>query len=326
MWRPRDAAVVRRLLQFALCALTLLGTAAFAAQTEVISIAGRQRTFTIDQPSSGGPHPTIFMLHGAGGTVRELRDLPGAARQAGAVTVVPSGIGGRWNFFPPGHESDSDRAFFDRLGGLPDDEAFLSALAHELVARGIADPRRIFIAGLSLGGVMALRMACADASLFAGMAVLIAGMEQETGAACQPAKPLRILMVRGTDDPVIPDTGGLTVRGDRVWPTNKLTDFFRQLNGCSAPPAHSVVAQTPLRIEAELSKDCHDNPVVLYRIIGGGHEVPAQLNIDALVLDFFELRTPGPLPPVTVGPSQTQDKPPATLVPLSPVTVGPPAR
>jgi poly(3-hydroxybutyrate) depolymerase len=133
-------------------------------------------------------------------------------------------------------------------------------------------------------------------------------------------------MVRGTADRVIPDTGGLTVRGDRVWPTNELTDFFRQLNGCSTPPARSVVALTPLRIEVELSTDCHNSPVVLYRVIGGGHEVPAQLNIDALVLDFFELRTTGPLPPVTVGPSRTQDKPPATLVPLPPVTVGPAAR
>lgn len=314
-------------------AVSLLVQAAgvMAEPTDVhsIVIGGRERLFAIDGPASPGPHPTIFILHGANGTIRELRDLPVLARGAGAVTVIPQGIDGRWNFFPPGRESDVDRAFFDRLGGLPDDEAFLRNLAADLVARRIADPQRMFIAGLSLGGVMALRMACADAKLFSGMAFLIAGMEESAGAECRPAKPFPALMVRGTADRTIPDMGGLTARGDRVWPTDRLVRFFRQLNGCSAPAASSVMARSPQRIEIESSIDCPGGSVILYRVIGGGHEVPVTLNVNSLVLDFFQVRAAAPLPPPVVGPLQSHKTSPAEtqmLSPLAPVTVGPTAR
>jgi len=325
---------LRRLLSslVALSANLLIPAAdTLAESTDVHSIVvgGRERRFAIDGPTSPGPHPTIFILHGANGTVRELHDLPVLARGAGVVTVIPQGIGGRWNFFPPGHESDVDRAFFDRLGGLPDDEAFLRNLVADLVARRITDPQRMFIAGLSLGGVMALRMACADAKLFSGMAFLIAGMEESTGATCRPAKPFPVLMVRGTADRTIPDAGGLTVRGDRVWPTDRLVGFFRQLNGCTAPAESSTVVQSGQRIEINSSTGCPSGSVVLYRVIGGGHEVPASLNVNSLILDFFQMRATAPLAPTAVGPVQPQKDLPAVTrgqSPLPPVRVGPATR
>jgi polyhydroxybutyrate depolymerase len=263
-----------------------------AGNNETITIGGKPRSYVIERPAIAGPRPTIFILHGASGAIRELRDLPQLAAGAGAVSVMPNGVGGRWNFFPPGKESQTDRAFFQQqYGGLPDDVGFLKAIAADLVARGIADPRRIFVAGLSLGGVMALRLACTDAETFAAIALLIAGMEESTGAECRPAKPLPVFMIRGTADQIIPDAGGLTVRGDRVWATERLTGFFSRLNGCTGPPIRAVAAQSPQRIETETSSACTGGPVVLYRVVGGGHEVPPVLNAGSLVLDFFREQT-----------------------------------
>jgi polyhydroxybutyrate depolymerase len=263
-----------------------------AGNNETITIGGKSRSYVIERPAIAGPRPTIFILHGASGAIRELRDLPQLAAGAGAVSVMPNGVGGRWNFFPPGKESQTDRAFFQQqYGGLPDDVGFLKAIAADLVARGIADPRRIFVAGLSLGGVMALRLACTDAETFAAIALLIAGMEESTGAECRPAKPLPVFMIRGTADQIIPDAGGLTVRGDRVWATERLTGFFSRLNGCTGPPIRSVAAQSPQRIETETLRDCTGGPVVLYRVVGGGHEVPSVLNAGSLLLDFFREQT-----------------------------------
>jgi poly(3-hydroxybutyrate) depolymerase/tetratricopeptide (TPR) repeat protein len=263
-----------------------------AGNTATIMIGGKPRSYVIERPAISGPRPTIFILHGAGGDIRELRGLPQLAAGVGAVSVIPNGVGGRWNFFPPGKESQTDRAFFQQqYGGLPDDVGFLKGIAADLVARGIADPRRIFVAGLSLGGVMALRLACTDAETFAAMALLIAGMEESTGAECRPAKPLPVFMIRGTADQTIPDAGGLTVRGDRVWSTEQLTGFFRRLNGCTEPPLRSVAAQSPQQIETETSSVCTGGSVVLYRVVGGGHEVPPVLNAGSLVLDFFRAQT-----------------------------------
>jgi polyhydroxybutyrate depolymerase len=255
-----------------------------------ITVGDRKRNYAMVKPASAGPRPTIILLHGANGALMQLGELPQLAAGRNVVTVTPSGLGGRWNFFPPGKESAADRAFFQLYGGLPDDVGFLQALAAELVARGIADPQRIYVVGLSLGGVMALRLACAGTK-FAAMALLITGMEETTGAECRPGGPIPVLMMRGTADTIIPDAGGLTARRDQVWPTDRLVDFFRGLNGCAGAPTLSVAAQSSERIEVASSAGCAGGPVVLYRVIGGTHTLPATPNVSALLLNFFSEQT-----------------------------------
>jgi polyhydroxybutyrate depolymerase len=285
----------RRVLLVAAAVAALAGSppppAAAASAESTIIVGGRARSFLLEWPALQEPRPAIIILHGAGGGIRPFADLPQRALDAGAVILVPRGIGGRWNFFPPGRESEKERQFFQQYGGIPDDVGFLKELVADVVARGMADPRRIYVAGLSLGGVMALRMACTEAGLFAATAVLIAGMDETGGAECRPAKPLPLLVVNGTADQLVPYGGGQTSRGDSVWPTERLAGFFRRLNGCPAGPIRSIAVQDPQRIEVESSTGCPGGAVVLYRVVGGGHEVPAALNVDRRILDFFGAQT-----------------------------------
>jgi polyhydroxybutyrate depolymerase len=271
--------------------IVLAAPPATAGTAESIMVGGRARSFALERPALSAPRPTIIMLHGAGGGIRQFGDLPQLALDADAVTVAPLGIGGRWNFFPPGRESQKDSEFFQHYGAMPDDVGFLKELVVRLVARGIADPRRVYLAGLSLGGVMALRLACTDAGRFAAVALLIAGMEDTIGAECQPAKPLPVLMIHGTADQLMPYAGGQTARGDSIWPTERLAGFFRQLNGCTDAPMRSVAVQYPQRIEVDSSTVCPGGAVVFYRVVGGGHEVSATLNVGRRVLDFFGVQT-----------------------------------
>jgi polyhydroxybutyrate depolymerase len=255
-----------------------------------VVVGGRAQTFVLKWPALQEPRPTIIILHGLGGGIRQFGDLPQVALDAGTVTVLPRGIGGRWNFFPPGQESQKDRQFFQQYGGIPDDVGFLKELAADLIARGIADPRRIYVAGLSLGGVIALRMACTDAGMFAAMAVLIAGMDETSGTECRPANR-SLSSSSGTADQVIPYEGGQTIRGDNVWPTERLAGFFRRLNGGTGAPIQSVAMQNPQRIEVDSSTGCPGGAVVFYRVVGGGHEVPVALNVGRRLLDFFGAQT-----------------------------------
>jgi polyhydroxybutyrate depolymerase len=285
----------RKTLLVATAIIALVGSApppaaAGSAESSII-VGGRARSFLLEWPALQEPRPTIIILHGAGGGIRPFGDLPRVALDAGAVTVVPRGIGGRWNFFPPGRESQKERQFFQQYGGIPDDVGFLKELVADVVARGMADPRRIYVAGLSLGGVMALRMACTEAGLFAAMAVLAAGMDETGGAECRPAKPLPLLILNGTADQLVPYAGGQTRRGDSVWPTERLAGFFRRLNGCPAAPIQSIAVQDPQRIEVDSSAGCPGGAVVLYRVVGGGHEVPVALNVGRRILDFFGAQT-----------------------------------
>ena len=135
---------------------------------------------------------------------------------------------------------------------------------------------------------MALRMACVDAGSFAAIGLLISAMAELTGASCQPAKPLPILMINGTADQLLPYAGGLSVRGDSLWSAERLVGFFRRLNGCAEAAQQSVLpGGHPQKIEIERSTKCSGGPVILYRIVGGGHDVPPGLNAGQLLLDFF---------------------------------------
>jgi len=254
-------------------------------------VNGQARAALIERPAAQGPRPTIITLHGAGRRPIDIASQTGLSQLApreGWIAVFREGRGSRWNFFPPGKESARDVQFFQQHGGLPDDVAFLRMLVRELVRRGVSDPRRVYIAGLSLGGVMALRMTCVDAGTFAAVGLLISAMSEVAGADCQPAKPIPLLTVSGTADPALPYAGGQSIRGDALWSVERLVGFFRRLNGCTEAAQPSVLPGAhPQRLEIERSAKCAGGPVVLYRIVGGVHDVPAGLQAGQLLLDFF---------------------------------------
>ena len=228
------------------------------------------------------------MLHGGGGRASEEAQLSGLAQlgpREGFVTIFPQATGGLWNFFLTGEETVQYAKFFQNHGGLPDDVAFLKMLAADLVRDGIADPKRIYLAGRSLGGVMVLRLACLDAERFAAIGLLISAMPQVIGSHCHPPKPVPVLMINGTDDRVLPYKG---LRGDVMWPTERLVAFFGQLNGCEKAAQESVLpGQGRQSVVVERLTGCSGGPVVLYRIVGGGHVVPETLKASRALLDFF---------------------------------------
>jgi polyhydroxybutyrate depolymerase len=271
--------------------VSFLTASAVAAEKVQLIVSGQVREFLLERPVAQGPRPTIIMLHGAGRRAADIAGETGLAQIApreGWVAVFAEGRGSRWNFFPPSKEPARDVQFFQQHGGVPDDVSFLRTLVADLVRRGMSDPKRIYISGLSLGGVMALRMACVDAGTFAAIGLLIAAMSEVTGAECQPTKSLPLLAINGTADPALPYAGGLSVRGESLWSVERLVGFFRRLNGCTEAAQSSVLPGAhPQRIEIERSTKCSGGHVVLYRIVGGVHAVPAGLNAGQVLMDFF---------------------------------------
>ena len=157
---------VQRLALWSLLILTTVS--GVAAEPMPLSVNGQARTFVLQRPAGQGPHPTIIMLHSGGGGAEEELRIPGSlssGRKTGSWQSFRKLMGGLWNFFPPGKETTQYVDFFQRHGGLPDDVAFLKALVSDLVRDGMSDPRRIYLAGRSLGGAMVLRLACVDAGI-----------------------------------------------------------------------------------------------------------------------------------------------------------------
>jgi poly(3-hydroxybutyrate) depolymerase len=283
-----------------LAASALSATLAAHAQSMQLVVDGQPRVFVLKRPSGTEPHPTVIILHGGGSNAAREADAPGLgqlAPQNGFAAVFPEGRAGRWNHLPPGKEArQMAEGVFKGVGGAPDDVTFLKLLVADLVRRGVSDPKRIYLVGRAAGGLMALRMVCEDAGLFAGLGLLTTGMAEPTGAVCRPAKPLPVLMLNGTADQVMPYAGGTVADRDGVpgrgaygiWPAERLVEFFRRLNGCTESALSVVALRGREQIELERWARCAGAPVEFYRVAGGGHNAnPTGLDVSQALLTFF---------------------------------------
>ena len=182
--------------------------------------------------------------------------------------MFPEGINGQWN----------DGREFRRSG--VDDVGFLKRLAGELASRGIADPTRLYIAGISNGGMMTFRVLCEASELFAGAGTIIASMPVGAGENCRLKKPVPVVMFNGTADPLVPYEGGeVGFRGERgsVWAVERTAAFLARSNGCGE---HSeLLLSSGSRADAvkvmklDWSACTSGQTITLYRLEGGGHQV-----------------------------------------------------
>lgn len=264
-------------------------------------IDGLTRTYTLVTPDGQAePRATAFILHGGNGTGAKIRryvqfDEP-ALRQ-GYVIVYPDGTDRQWND--------------GRLAPIVprvDDVKFLRTIAEDLIAEKIADPRRITVAGISNGGMMAMRLACEAWDRFAAVGVIAAQLPNQLD--CRPGREMPILFVLGTEDRFVPFKGGAILsrgpdRGGVISATATL-DFWRANNGCA--PALAVTA-LPDRdagdgttVTRQVGVSCRA-PVEAYIIEGGGHAWPGgrdgalavrllgthsrEIDVNALLLEFW---------------------------------------
>jgi len=249
------------------------------ALSDTIDIGGVTRTYTVQLPETK-PAALVIVLHGntqTGADMVERTSWPQVAKREGFGVVFPDGLNRAWADL---------RSSDQRAGRTPpdgtDDAAFIVRLTEEFVADGVADPKRIYVTGLSNGGAMTMAMICVRADLFAAAASVIMNLTDESAAACHPSRPVPFLMMNGTADPLVPYPGG---RGtsrfavDGFWSTERTLEFWRRVNGCETKDAG--VADLEDRDKADqstvtrISSKCpQGSDVVLYRINDGGHRMP----------------------------------------------------
>jgi polyhydroxybutyrate depolymerase len=263
------------MLGFASLALLLLCALCSPVRAETIHIATPQGAReAIVLPGKGPRSPTVIVLHGATATAEWTARTSGfteAAAAHGFASVFPQGIARQWS---DGREGRREAV---------DDVGFLRLLVTGLVDRSVAEPSRIYLAGISNGGMMTYRMLCEASELFAGAATIIASMPGGIGERCHIARPLPIVMFNGTADPMVPyDGGGVGLGGRRglVWGAERTALFMAGLNGCSPDPQTSVPtspADEAIHVtRLEWSQCASGQPVALYRFEGGGHQVPGR--------------------------------------------------
>lgn len=256
-----------------LAAVLLAATQPASADTWRVETGdGPRRAIVL--PARSEPAPTVIMLHGAinsAGWAAWRFGFAEAAAARGFAAAFPQGLGLQWN---DGRGRTTPRA---------DDVAFLRQLAAELVERGVAQHGRIYVAGISNGGMMALRLVCEGAEFLAGVGTVIANMPAATGADCRPLRPVPIVMFNGTADRLIPYEGGRVGPfnlGGPVWGAERTAAFLAEANGCAPEPADSDAEFGRMSVTRLRWTRCVRNATVtLYRMNGSGHIVPGRRRI-----------------------------------------------
>lgn len=256
-------------LFLAICGLPTSAMAA-AGRVSIVS-GGIPRTAFLVQPRrlKQGRRPVIIVLRGGrpkGSRLRRTLGFEDMARPSGAVFIYPEPLSGHWAT-APGPEANRDAAF-------------IHDLIAKVISERIADPKKLFLAGLSTGGIMALRLACEPKNSFAGLAILGATLPISLAADCKLSRPLPFLMIAGTADPVMPFHGGTAMLPQgkiELAPVETTLGLFSKAAGCTGGLTTTAFPDRDPRdhTRAYLDKlnNCHV-PVELIRIEGGGHVLP----------------------------------------------------
>ena len=162
----------------------------------------------------------------------------------------------------------------------------MSSLIETLIRDYGADPRAIFVTGVSNGGLMSMRLGCEKPSLVGAIAAVISTMPEVIAQMCRSARPLPAMFMAGTADPLMPYDGKpnafLLGRGNNtpMLSIPATLDLWRARNGCTAkgvaknlPNLNKNDRSTVTRIEYRTCKS--GAPVIHYRVNDGGHREPS---------------------------------------------------
>ena len=248
-----------------------------ASSEQTFLFQGIERQYVLVRPANkAGPVPIVVALHGLGESVGDLRrswTMDAVAERDGCAVLDPMALGGRWSYVAARAVPLPDAS------GTVDDIGFILGLLDWLSDRRILDPARIYVSGISNGGLMAWSLACQASDRFAAIAPIITGMVDRQTEQCNPSRLAPLLVIAGTEDWVQSYDGAMGPNY-RLLSIPETLEFWRRQRACvgfdmTAAPQRQGVADTT-RAVLVIWKDCKDSsPQRFWRIEGGGHSLPS---------------------------------------------------
>lgn len=255
---------------------TAAGTDAAAGSRDMtLQLNGQTRSYRLHLPkqSHTGKLPVIMALHGGQSTgeqMEEMSELSILSDKEGFIAVYPNAIGhyrGKlyWN---------------DGRVKEVDDVGFLAALIDELVNKHAADPKRIYVTGLSNGASMTNRVGIELSTRIAAIAPIAGTIGKRVADDWEPARAVPVMYFHGTEDPLAYYEGGSkgTYRGSAL----SAPDYMRwwaKHDGCTPDPLPAEPLPNKVNDGTAVQRirfaNCQQNSeLIFYRIEGGGHTWP----------------------------------------------------
>jgi len=263
-------------------------------QISTMDHQGQTRIFGVYEPaslsSSANAVPLVLLLHGGGGGALQIfetefgQDWRELADEHGFLLAAPQGRADlsdgsshHWNDCRTGITNPDVATNLDDIG-------FVTSLIDLLSDHYSIDNTRVYATGASNGGMMSYRLAMEAPERFAAIGALIANVPEPSECA-QPTAPISVLIMNGTEDPLIPYDGGCVAnnacRRGEVASTDESVRLWVDLNETSTTPVvvnlpDEVANDGSVVVKSRYEHGLNNTEVWLYRVEGGGHTVPGE--------------------------------------------------
>ncbi len=260
---------------------------------ESIHINDTLRRYAIYIPKDIGSEkiPLVFELHGGGVYIEQMTGESGnkspyklwmlLADKEKFVVVYPEGLNGSY-----GTPTWNDCRGNCTVSSHADDVLFISTLIDQISSQYPIDKNRVYISGMSNGGLMALRLVVEIPDKIAAVSTVGASMP-DTTKCIFPTQPVSILFMNGTADPNLPYEGGILSNPPNpshgsVYPVEYSVKEWERINLTDTiPEIYTFPDLDPddggSVIKYTYTNGINNTEVILYKINGGGHAAPSIL-------------------------------------------------
>jgi polyhydroxybutyrate depolymerase len=263
-----------------------------------LRVGTRERTYLLHLPPAARDSalPLLLVFHGNhanASTVRSEAKLEHVTDPLGIAVAYLNGSGKlrtlnlTWN--------DGSCCGYARAHHV-DDGAFARALVDTLARAVHADPRRVYLAGLSAGGTLVLSLACGGDTLYNGVVSVGGTMPVQR---CEPRRRVPIMFMRGAGDTELPRDHLENARlGAQPYATSFAASraFWAAFDGCASAGAVDTTKGAIITRATGCPADLDAQEVV---VLGQGHAWPggkkpwllaprpARYDAAALIMQFF---------------------------------------
>ena len=248
------------------------------------STADGDRHYRLYVPDNLGGEvaPAVVLLHGRGGSAQQVVGGHGrapssrwldVAKRDGLILLIPEGTTA-----PDGKQGWNDCRADAISNPETDDVAFIEQILDEVAQRVPIDRTAVYATGLSNGGHLALRLAIERPDLVAGIGAVAAAMPGETECA-SPTEPVAVLLMNGTDDPVLPFTGGrMAFNRGLVLGASESIAIWADLAESESVGGPARLPDVDGGDDSTVTRTDYlgSEPVSFYIVEGGGHTEPSR--------------------------------------------------
>ncbi|MEM9479823.1 MAG: PHB depolymerase family esterase [Verrucomicrobiota bacterium] len=264
----------------------ILSFPAIASEAVQIKVGALERSFLLHLPEGHSAerddlYPVVINFHGGGGNAEAMERMSGMnqlADREGFIVVYPNGTGrlrNRLTF------NGGECCGYAEQAGI-DDVGFVGAILDELEAKYGSDPKRVYLTGLSNGGIVSHHVAAKLAGRITAIAPVGGTLEM---GAISPSRPVPVMHIHGTADLFLPEKGGFGVRRTNEFRSvdHTLRTWITANNAGIVPTVENLPDSaedgcTVERITYPAREDGMSAEVIYIRIKNGGHTWPGSEN------------------------------------------------